>query len=141
MTGTMSTSWFLRKAVQQATTWTVSPKAERERWSSIAIKDIVGTPDMPNPKDDSQEDTRSERNTRGLDCGASGGQFLPKQGETRAGLEQELQNQQSHLGEVRPGDANGEGCENNMTGDDAKPRSCECRVRLEELMPMWKPKS
>ena len=56
---------------------TVRPKAEGERWSAIAIKDIVATPDMPNPKDDSQKDPRSERNTRGLDFGASGGQLLP----------------------------------------------------------------
>ena len=48
---------------------TVRPKAEGERWSAIAIKDIVATPDMPNPKDDSQKDPRSERNTRGLDSG------------------------------------------------------------------------
>ena len=58
----------------------------------------MATPDMPNPKDDSQKDPRSERNTRGLDFGASGGQLLPKQCETRAWLEQELQNQQRHLG-------------------------------------------
>ena len=30
---------------------TVRPNAEGERWSAIAIKDIVTTPDMPNPKD------------------------------------------------------------------------------------------
>ena len=47
--------------------------------SAIAIKDIVATPDMPNKKNDSQKDPRSEHNTRGLDFGASGGQLLPKQ--------------------------------------------------------------
>ena len=52
------------------------PKAEGERWSAIAIKDILATPDMPNPKDDSQKDPRSERNTRGLDFGASGISFF-----------------------------------------------------------------
>ena len=51
---------------------TVRPRAEGERWSAIAIKDIVATPDMPNPKDDSQKDPRSKRITRGLDFGASG---------------------------------------------------------------------
>ena len=54
---------------------TARPKAEGERWSAIAIKDIVATPDMPNPKDDSQKDPRSERNTRGLDSGAEGSFF------------------------------------------------------------------
>ena len=58
---------------------TVRPKAEGERWSPIAIKDIVATPDMYNPKDDSQKDPRSGRGTRGLDFCASGGQLLPKQ--------------------------------------------------------------
>ena len=83
---------------------TVRPKTEGERWSAIAIKDIVATPDMPNPKDDSQKDPRSERNTRVLDFGASGGQLLPKQCVRRACPEQELQNQQPHLGKVRPDD-------------------------------------
>ena len=83
---------------------TVRPKAEGERWSAIAIKDIVATPDMPNPKDDRQKDPRSKRNTRGLDFGASGGQLRPKQCVRRAWPEQELQNQQPHLGKVRPDD-------------------------------------
>ena len=59
---------------------TVRPKAEGDRWSAIAIKEIVATPDAPNPKDESQKDLRSERNTRGLDFGATGGQHLPRQG-------------------------------------------------------------
>ena len=48
------------------------PKVEGGRWSAIAIKDMVATPDMPNPKGDSLKDARSERSTRGLDFGASG---------------------------------------------------------------------
>ena len=59
---------------------TVRPKAGGELWSAIAIKDIVATPDMSNAKDDSQKDPWSERNARGLDFRASGGQLLPKQG-------------------------------------------------------------
>ena len=35
---------------------TVRPEAEGERWSATAIKDIAATPDIPNPKDDSQKD-------------------------------------------------------------------------------------
>ena len=50
---------------------TVRRKAEGERWSATAIKDVVATADTPNPKDDSQKDPRGERNTRGLDYGAS----------------------------------------------------------------------
>ena len=74
---------------------TVRPKAEGERWSAIAIKDIMATPDMPNPKDDSQKDVRL-----GLWC--FGRAVSSKAGcETRAGIEQELQNQQPHLGGVR----------------------------------------
>ena len=84
---------------------TVRPKEEGERLSEIAIKDIVATPDMPNPKDDSQKDPRSERNPRGLDFGTSGGQILPKQGvRHEPGLQQALQYQQPHLGEARPDD-------------------------------------
>ena len=89
MTGAMSTSWF-KEGGPAIKVRTVRPKAEGERWSAIAIKDIVATPDMPNPKDDSQKDPRSERNTRGLDFGALGGQLLP--------------NRKPHLGKVRPDD-------------------------------------
>ena len=75
---------------------TVRPKAEGERWSAIAIKDIVATPDKPNPKDESQEDPRSERFGRAASSKAGC--------ETRVRLEQELQNQLPHPGEVRPDD-------------------------------------
>ena len=113
---------------------TVRPKAEGERWSAIAIKDIVATPDMPNPKDDSQKDPRSERNTRGLDFGASGGQFLPKQGVRRElGLNRNFRINSRILEKCDP-TMECKGYENKMIGDDARPHSSECRVRLEELM-------
>ena len=110
------------------------PKAEGERWSAIAIKDIVATPDMPNPKDDSQKDPRSERNTRGLDFGASGGQLLPKQGvRHEPGLNGNFRINNSILEKYGP-TMGCKGCENKMTGGGARPRSSDCRARLEELM-------
>ena len=113
---------------------TVRPKTEGERWSAIAIKDIVATPDMPNPKDDSQKDPRSERNTRGLDSGASGGQLLPKQGARHEpGLNRNFRINNRILEKYGP-TMGCKGCENKMTGDDARPHSSESRARLEELM-------
>ena len=57
---------------------------------------------LQNPKDDSQKD-RTQYERLGLRC--FGRSVSPKAGcETRAGVEQELQNQQPHLGEVRPDD-------------------------------------
>ena len=107
------------------------PKAEGERWSAIAIKEIVATPDMPNPKDDCQKDPRSERNTRGLDFGASGGQFLPKHGvRHEPGLNRNFRINSRILEKYGP-TMGCKGCENKMTGDDARPHSSECRVRLE----------
>ena len=97
-------------------------------------RDILATPDMPNPKDDSQKDTRSERNTRGLDFGASGGQFLPKQGvRHELGLNRNFRINSHILVKYGP-TMECKGCENKMTGDDARPRSREWRVTPEELM-------
>ena len=59
---------------------TVKPRASSDRWSSTAIEDIIATPDMPNPKDENQHELKSERNTKGLNFGVSGGQHLPRQG-------------------------------------------------------------
>ena len=100
---------------------TVRPKAEEERWSAIAIKDIVATPDMPNPKDDSQKDPRSDRSTGGLDFGASGGQFLPKQGvRHELDLNRNFRINNRILEKYGP-TMGRKGCENKMTGDDARP--------------------
>ena len=89
---------------------------------------------MPNPKDDSQKDPRSERNTRGLDFGASRGQFLPKQGvRHEPGLNRNFRINNRFLDKYGP-TMGCKGCENKMTGDDARPPSSECRARLEELM-------
>ena len=81
---------------------TVRPKAEGERWSAIAIKDIVAEPDMPNRKDDSQKE-RTQYDRLGLWCFGSSASSKAVC-ETRAWPEQELQNQQSHLEKVRPDD-------------------------------------
>ena len=89
---------------------------------------------MPNPKDDIQKDPRSERNTRGLNFGASGGQFLPKQGvRHELGLNRNFRIN-SRVLEKYGATMGCKGCENKMTGDVARPHSSECRVRLEELM-------
>ena len=112
---------------------TVGPKAEGERWSAIAIKGIVATPDMPNPKDDSQKHPRSERNTRSLDFGASGGQFLPKQGVHEHGLKRNFRINSRILEKYGP-TMGCKGCENKMTGEDARPHSSECGARPEDKM-------
>ena len=113
---------------------TVGPKAQGERWSAIAIKNIVATQDMPNPKDDSQKHPRSERNTRSLDFGASGGQFLPKQGvRHELALNRNFRINSRILEKYGP-TMGCKGCEDKMTGDDARPHSSECRARLEEQM-------
>ena len=113
---------------------TVRPRAGGERWSAIAIKDIAATPDMPNPKDESQKGPQERTQYERLGLWCFGRAVSSKAGcETRAGLEQELQNQPWHLGEVRP-TMRCKGCENKMTGDDARAHSSECRVRPEELM-------
>ena len=39
---------------------------------------MIARPDAPNPKDPNQMDSRSERETLGLDFGAKGGQNMPK---------------------------------------------------------------
>ena len=89
---------------------------------------------MPNPKDDSQKDPRSERNTRGLDFGASGGQLLPRQCvRHEPGLNRNFRINNRILEKYGP-TMGCKGCENKMTGDDARPRSSQCRARLEELM-------
>ena len=113
---------------------TVRSKAEGERWSAIAIKDIVAKPDMLNRKDDTQEDSRSERNTRGLDFGASGRRFLPMQGvRHEAGLNRNFRIK-SRILEKYGNMMEWKGCENKKTGDDARPHSSECGARPEELM-------
>ena len=50
-----------------------------ERWNVEAIRSVIATPDTRNPKDPSQLDPRSERETSGVDFGVTGGQDLPKQ--------------------------------------------------------------
>ena len=95
---------------------TVRAEANGERWSAIAIKDIVATPDVPNPKKDSQKDPKSECNTRGLDFGASGGQFLPKQGvRHEPGLNRNFTINNRILEKYGP-TMGCKGCENKMTG-------------------------
>ena len=113
---------------------TVRPRSEGDRWSASAIREVVATPDAPNPQDESHTDPRSERHTRGLDFGASGGHHLPRQGvEREPGLTRNFRIGNRVI--ERYGPTMGcKGCENKIAGDDARPHSAECRARLEELM-------
>ena len=58
---------------------TLRSRLEGERWSAEAVEAIRATPDIPNPRDHNQKEPRPERETRGLDFGARGGQELPQQ--------------------------------------------------------------
>ena len=58
---------------------TLRPRPENERWNFEAVDAIKATPDAPNPCDAEQRDPRPERETRGMDFGARGGQDLPEQ--------------------------------------------------------------
>ena len=60
-------------------------------------------PEMPNPKDDSQKDPGAKAVREAWALVLREGRFF-QGSETRARLEQELQNQQPTLGEVRPDD-------------------------------------
>ena len=94
----------------------------------------MATPDAPNPKDESQKDPRSERNTRGLDFGASGGQHLPRQGvRHEPGLTRNFRINDRILKKYGP-TMGCKGCKSKIAGGDARPHSNECRARLEELM-------
>ena len=106
----------LKEGGQAIKVRTVRPKTEGVRWSAIAIKDIVATPDMPNPKDDSQKDPRNERNARGLDLGASERQLLPKQcARDEPGLSRNFRINNRILEKYGP-TMGCKGCENKMTG-------------------------
>ena len=50
---------------------TVRARPASERWSLKAIRDIVATPDRPNPKDPAQRTVRQERHTQGVEFGAA----------------------------------------------------------------------
>ena len=113
---------------------TIRPTAEGDRWRASAIKEVMATPDAPNPKDESQKDLRSERNTKGLDFGASGGQHLPRQGvRHEPGLTRNFRVGNRILEKYGP-TLGCKGCESKIAGEDARPHSSECRARLEELM-------
>ena len=63
-----------------------------------------------------------------------GGQFLPKQGvRHELGLNRNFRINSHIFGRYGP-TMGYKGCDNKMTGDDARPRSSEWRVTLEELM-------
>ena len=114
---------------------TVRPKAEGDRWSAIAIQDIVATPDMPNPKDDSQKrppgaNAIREAWTLVLREGSS----FPEQGvRHEPGLNRNFRINNRILEKYGP-TMGCKGCENKMIGDDTRPHSSQCRARLEELM-------
>ena len=113
---------------------TVKPRPEGDKWSAEAIEAIVATPDVPNPKDETQRDLRSERNTKGLDFGAKGGHELPRQRtQHEPGLTRNFRigNRLLEKYGVTPGC---KGCEAKLAGDDAKPHSAECRARIEDAM-------
>ena len=113
---------------------TVRPRSEGDRWSVGAIKEVVATLDAPNPKDESQTDLRSERNTKGLDFGVSGGHQLPRQRvEREPGLVRNFRINNRILEKYGP-TMGCKGCESKIVGGDAKPHSVECRAKLEELM-------
>ena len=113
---------------------TVRPRPTSERWSAEAIKQVVATPDAPNPKDPNQTVTKSERETKGLDFGAKGGQDLPKQRvQMQPDLKREFRITERLLTEYGF-TAGCRGCEAKLMGQENKPHSHECRARLEEAM-------
>ena len=50
---------------------TVRARPASERWSLQAVREILATPDKPNPKDPSQANVRQERHTRGVKFGVA----------------------------------------------------------------------
>ena len=113
---------------------TVKPRAASERWSSSAIEDIIATPDAPNPKDETQQELKSERNTKGLNFGADKGHELPRQ---------KMKYPEGITRNFRIGDRLLEkygftegclGCEAKQKGDPPHVHSDACRSRLEKAM-------
>ena len=72
---------------------TARAKPESERWNIEAIRQIVATPDKPNPHDEKQRSVQSERNTKGIDFGAKPGHDIKDSNEDTIKLAQRLQNQ------------------------------------------------
>ena len=53
---------------------TVKPKPQGERWNAQSVREVAATVLHPNPKDDSQEEPRVERDTRGSGHERRGGE-------------------------------------------------------------------
>ena len=113
---------------------TVRSRPASERWNGEAVKQIRATPDAPNPRDLTQTDPRSERETKGLDFGARGGQDLPRQRvQVQPDLKREFRITERLLMEYGF-TAGCQGCEAKLMGQANRLHSHECRARLEEAM-------
>ena len=57
---------------------TARPRPESERWSAKAIREILATPAMPNPRDVTQDEVKAERSTKGVDFGLPEGNKMSR---------------------------------------------------------------
>ncbi len=113
---------------------TVRPRPEGERWNHEAVLAIRATPDVPNPADHAQRDVRAERETKGLDFGARGGQDLPEAPVNREpGLVRDFRINDELL--EKYGFTDGcPGCEAKIDGTARRLHSTACRQRIEDAI-------
>ena len=124
----------LQRKISAIKVSTAKSRPPSERWTGKAIRSVIATPDTPNPKDPSQLDPRSERETSGLDFGVTGGQDLPKQ---RVQIEEDTKRDFRITERLLSEYGFTVGCkgrEAKLTGNGVKPHSHEFRARLEEVM-------
>ena len=114
---------------------TVRMRPPSERWSLKAIRDVLATPDVPNPRDGNQQRIETERNTKGIDFGTESGKDIRDKNqapdEPRHVRDFKITN--AHMEEFgyTPGCP---GCDAKRHGTARRGHNAHCRVRIEDAI-------
>ena len=117
---------------------TVRTRPPSERWSAKAIEEIRATPDVPNPRDESQRHIGTERNTKGMEVGAKPDNGVTMQDTEKAKDVRDFRITDAHLEEFghTPGCA---GCEAKRHGAARRMHNRTCRMRMESEIKKKRP--